>query len=769
MRPKEFMTLDIHTLAIILSLANFLQVIALFIQYRLNKIYKGLGWWTLGSAAWAFGFVFNYLRDTPGYVGPAAIAANNFLFIAGMILLYVGVMRFQGLRERRFLLTVICTVVTLIAIYFTYFDPNLVIRRVNISVGLAAISYLIAWRLYIYRIRFISVLTHFLASIFALNGLFFTVRAFSPFMGGSAGNIFSASLMQTATYLDALVISTLWTFGFIILVYQRLNVENNEARENQDLIFNTSPDIFMVTRLNDGCYVAVNEGFTTLTGYSRAEVIGKTTLEGTFWKDPLDRQKIIAELNQKGFCENLEIVIECKNGSQLTGLISAKIFAMHGVPHIISVTRDISKLRRAENKFRMLFELSPVGLAMVDNETGEFLEVNDAILRSSGYGRDEFLKLSFWDITPREYEAQEMDQLRQLKETGRFGPNEKEYIRKDGSRYPITISGVLFVNEDGRQVVWGIIEDISERKKAEKEKQKTDDWLRTLSVAIEQTPVTTVITDLAGNIVFVNPRFTETTGYTVEEVIGQNPKLLKTGETPGTAYQELWETILAGQNWHGVFHNKKKNGDLYWESAVISPVKDVNGHITHFLAVKEDITERKRMQEELEKQATTDELTGVTNRRHFLKLAHNELKRAARLNHPLAMAVIDIDHFKTINDTYGHAGGDQALVTFAKTCHENIREIDVFARFGGDEFIMLLPESSCEQALAVIERVRHSLAAHPMEIGGSQFSITISSGITGLKNNEESFDSFLNRSDQALYQAKEAGRDRVVVDSVLLR
>jgi PAS domain S-box-containing protein len=121
----------------------------------------------------------------------------------------------------------------------------------------------------------------------------------------------------------------------------------------------------------------------------------------------------------------------------------------------------------AQNKFRMLFEQSPVGMALVLHETGEFLEVNYSVLESTGYTKEEFLDLSYWDLTPREYEQQEIEQLATLNETGYFGPNFKEYIRKDGSRYPLSISGALFVDVDGRKVVWGIIEDLSDRRDRE--------------------------------------------------------------------------------------------------------------------------------------------------------------------------------------------------------------------------------------------------------------------------------------------------------------
>jgi PAS domain S-box-containing protein len=146
-----------------------------------------------------------------------------------------------------------------------------------------------------------------------------------------------------------------------------------------------------------------------------------------------------------------------------------------------------------------------------------------------------------------------------------------------------------------------VIRNINERKRLEEEKRRTDSRILTLSMAIEQSPVTTVITDLAGNIEFVNPKFTETTGYTAEEAIGKNSRILKSGDKPDTEYKELWDTILSGQNWHGVFQNKRKNGELYWESAVISAVRDNEGAITHFLAVKEDITDRKKSEEEIKR------------------------------------------------------------------------------------------------------------------------------------------------------------------------
>ena len=206
----------------------------------------------------------------------------------------------------------------------------------------------------------------------------------------------------------------------------------------------------------------------------------------------------------------------------------------------------------------------------------------------------------------------------------------------------------------------------------------------------------------------------------------------------------------------------RKDGSSFYTEANANILKDADNRPVGILYVERDITERKRLQEELQQQATTDGLTGLTNRRHFLELAHNELKRAVRLNHPMAIALIDIDHFKSINDALGHAAGDQALLAFTKICQNKIREIDIFARFGGDEFVLLLPETSFEQAYKVVERIRLLLATQPINLGGRLVSTSISSGISTLSSVHENIDTLLSQADQALYRAKEAGRNQVV-------
>ena len=179
--------------------------------------------------------------------------------------------------------------------------------------------------------------------------------------------------------------------------------------------------------------------------------------------------------------------------------------------------------------------------------------------------------------------------------------------------------------------------------------------------------------------------------------------------------------------------------------------------------LQDEINERVRLEDELRYQATTDTLTGISNRRYFLESAQNEMNRARRFGHPLAIALLDIDHFKSINDTYGHAAGDQALLVFVTTCQQNLRDIDVFARLGGDEFVILLPETDCDQAYTALECFRKDLTAVPFDFAGQSVQITSSIGISNLANENESLNAFLKRADEALYQAKEAGRNQIAI------
>jgi len=250
-------------------------------------------------------------------------------------------------------------------------------------------------------------------------------------------------------------------------------------------------------------------------------------------------------------------------------------------------------LRKERDLFSAVIDTAAVLVVILDPH-GQIVRFNRTCEQVTGYGFDEVKGKPFWDVFLIPEEAEAVKGVFGRLRAGQF-PNEHEnhWMTKDGRRRLIAWSNTALLDDHGSvEYIVGTGIDITERRQAMEQ-------LRKLSRAIEQSPSSIIITDTAGNIEYVNPKFTQVTGYAVEQVAGKNPRLLKSGETPPEEYERLWKTITSGGEWRGEFHNKKKNGELYWESASISPITDAHGAITHFLAVKEDITQRKEMEEAL--------------------------------------------------------------------------------------------------------------------------------------------------------------------------
>ena len=263
---------------------------------------------------------------------------------------------------------------------------------------------------------------------------------------------------------------------------------------------------------------------------------------------------------------------------------------------LLNVTERVkTEMARLENAalFRTMFESSSVGIATVSLDC-VIEEINQAYCAMLGYTRDELIGMTIWDITDA---ASLPESKRQQARLGRGEINsfqmEKRYVRKDGGAVWGLLDANLVRDSNGDPLYFiGNVVNVTDRKHAETEIHK-------LSIGVEQSPVSIVITDLSGAIEYVNAKFCAVSGYTKEEVIGQDPRVLKSGEQPGEFYEALWAAITSGKTWSGEFHNKRKNGELYWEDATIGPITDKRGEITHFIAFKEDITEKKDLEHQL--------------------------------------------------------------------------------------------------------------------------------------------------------------------------
>ena len=283
-----------------------------------------------------------------------------------------------------------------------------------------------------------------------------------------------------------------------------------------------------------------------------------------------------------------------------------------------------------------------------------------------------------------------------------------------------------------------------------------------LVAALEATVNGIVITDTNAQIKWANPAFSSLTGYHLDEVIGRKPnELVGSGVQDEPFYRAMWDTLLAGEHWHGEVVNKHKNGSLYHEDLSISPVKNRRGELVNFIGVKQDISQRKALEETLQKLANTDPLTGLFNRRVFLERLDQESDRISRLGGSTVLLMLDLDFFKRINDTYGHSTGDEVLRQFAEVVRKNSRNIDVPARFGGEEFAILLTSTGRKEALIVAERLRKQVAELAIEHSEKgTVKITVSIGAALLSMQDTNGEIVLNRADSALYKAKESGRNQ---------
>lgn len=299
------------------------------------------------------------------------------------------------------------------------------------------------------------------------------------------------------------------------------------------------------------------------------------------------------------------------------------------------------------------------------------------------------------------------------------------------------------------------------REAAERAQRRfAEERVRILSLALEQSPVSVVITDQHGMIEYVNPKFEEVTHFSFSETVGRRLDFTVIKHAGNSVFKELWETVKNGRTWSGEFCNQKKNGETFWEYANISPLRDEEGFITNYVAVKEDISVRRSIEQQLIKQCYYDDLTGLANR----VLMHDRLdiavKAALRNGEQGALLCIDLDDFKNINDTLGHAVGDTVLKEAAIRLTGCIRDCDTLARMGGDEFVVILPQIGDDIAVRrIADRVLNEFA-EPFKIGGSEHFFTASVGIVLFPSDGKDHQVLLRNAELAMYKAKDLGRDR---------
>ena len=283
--------------------------------------------------------------------------------------------------------------------------------------------------------------------------------------------------------------------------------------------------------------------------------------------------------------------------------------------------------------------------------------------------------------------------------------------------------------------------------------------LRLLSAAMETAANAIFVTDVEGTIQFVNPAFEKLSGYTREEAVGRTPRILKSGRQEDEFYGELWRTILAGESWRGRVVNRRKDGGLFTVTQTLTPISGDDGEVTHFVAIHEDITATVEAEERIYHLARHDFLTDLPNRYSLMERLEHEIRLSARHSRPLAVLMLDLDHFKGVNDSFGHTTGDELLVEAAGRLAARVREVDMLARLGGDEFAVVQTELSGPDSAAELAARLIDCLTPPFELREQKVYTGVSIGIAVSPPAEPDPEELLKQADLALYRAKEEGRN----------
>lgn len=296
--------------------------------------------------------------------------------------------------------------------------------------------------------------------------------------------------------------------------------------------------------------------------------------------------------------------------------------------------------------------------------------------------------------------------------------------------------------------------------------QATEPWQRMLNGnpllavrVLENILDGVMITDADGYIQYVNPAFAAITGYSADEVVGKNPRILKSGHQDEEFYQHMWASINSHGQWRGEIWNRRKNGEIYPEWENIAVIKDGEGKVTHYVAIFSDITVLKNIERRFHHLAHHDPLTGLPNRLLFQDRLYQALEQAKRQQQVLAVLFIDLDNFKTINDTLGHAVGDQLVKAVGERLTHCVRSADTVARLSGDEFTSLLVNISNPQDAARVARKIISALAKIFVVEGHELSITASIGLSFYPKDGEDNNTLIKNADTAMYRAKQQGKN----------
>ena len=567
----------------------------------------------------------------------------------------------------------------------------------------------------------------------------------------------------------------------LLKVLEQVSLEQAHSLEFRNILLVTqqeaSIDGILIVDEN-GVVISHNRRFADMWGLDPETILSRNHVEALrpVLKKLVDPEVFIARLQY--LYEHRE-----EKGRDEIALNDGRLFDRYTAPMVgpdgtyygrVWYLRDVTEhvlaersLKESEEKFRAITDTAPDAVILVDNE-GKVLFWNVAAERIFGYTSGEAVGKSIHAlIIPPRFQEEHLQGFRNFGTTGR-GPLigktvEVPALRKDGTELPIELS-LTAVMLNGRWCATSIARDITERKMA-------DEKVRELSLAVEGSSDWVLVTNKDGGIEYANRAVEEMSGYKKEEILGRTPRIFKSGRHDELFYKELWATILSGQTFRGIISNRKKDGGLFEVFHTITPLKDGDGNITHFISMAKDVTQQKILEEKIHRLAYYDDLTGLPNRVFHKELMARTIEIAKRNKQLFALLYMDLDNFKRINDTLGHNVGDFLLKSVAKKLSAFLRRCDyvarcqevdiedVLSRPGGDEFLVLLHNlGEAQDAARVARRILEELSA-PWDLNGREVLMTASIGISLYPNDGETVDHLLKNADAAMYHAKAEGKN----------
>jgi len=437
-----------------------------------------------------------------------------------------------------------------------------------------------------------------------------------------------------------------------------------------------------------------------------------------------------------------------------------KSLLKRAIRYAIERKHAMEDLQNSEARFRAFFEMANVGAAQVDPATYGFLQVNDRFCRITGYSREELLTMTVQDITHPDDQEADQDHFRQLT-SGETSPytEEKRYIRKDGQVVWVSVSGTIIRDTHGKAVLGvGVIQDITEHKNAEQALRFSE---RRFKFTMEAAELGVWDLNLSDRSMWRSQRYDQIFGHAEPLPTWNYETFLEhvLPEDREAVDQNFQKALTESQEWNIECRIRCADGAIRWIWARGHSLVDEQGGPKRMLGIVRDITKQKQLEDEIKHMAQHDVLTGLPNRRLFQEIIAVEAAQAKRYGRKLAILFLDLDHFKDVNDTLGHAAGDELLKEAAAKLRSTIRQRDTLARIGGDEFNVLLADFSKVKDISdVVVKIADCFKTSFL-IAGNEVTVTASIGISIYPDDSEEIESLLRYADRAMYQAKASGRN----------